>query len=316
MTVRYGIISTAQIVPRFVEGVRQSKEGKITAIASRSIEKAEKMAGELSIPKAYGSYEALCQDEAVDIIYIATYNKGHYEAAKLALSYDKHVLLEKPFTLTTAEAIELFELAQKKTLFLMEAQKAVFLPITQEVKALIHQKAIGKIQFVNSVTAYPNIEHLTWFHSLDSGGGLLHGSGSYPLHYLSYLFGDIEEYSGSANVSKGVDEQVNITVKFDSDLLANLFLTVKLDLPSKLTLYGEKGRIEIPDFWKAKRAMIYDNFGHEEEIFSTFENEFTFEVDHVNTCIKNKQITSSIMTKERTIQTVNLVESFYKQWFR
>ncbi|MCB5943079.1 gfo/Idh/MocA family oxidoreductase, partial [bacterium 210820-DFI.6.52] len=59
--IRYGILSTAQVVPRFVAGVKESQEGIVTAIASRGIEKAQKMAQELAIPKAYGSYEELCQ---------------------------------------------------------------------------------------------------------------------------------------------------------------------------------------------------------------------------------------------------------------
>lgn len=121
--IRYGILSTAQVVPRFVAGVKESHEGEVTAIASRGIEKAQKMAQELEIPAAFGSYEELCQSEAVDIVYVAVYNKGHYDAAKLALLNNKHVLLEKPFTMTLAQAKELFAIAKERNLFLMEAQK-------------------------------------------------------------------------------------------------------------------------------------------------------------------------------------------------
>lgn len=92
--IRYGIMSTAQIVPRFVAGLRESAQVEVRGIASRRLENAQKMAKELAIPVAYGSYEELCKDETIDIIYIPTYNQGHYSAAKLALSQGKPVLLE------------------------------------------------------------------------------------------------------------------------------------------------------------------------------------------------------------------------------
>lgn len=151
--IRYGIMSTAQIVPRFVAGLRESAQAEVRGIASRRLENAQKMAKELAIPVAYGSYEELCKDETIDIIYIPTYNQGHYSAAKLALSQGKPVLLEKPFTLNTAEAEELFAIAQEQGVFLMEAQKSVFLPITQKVKATIQEGRLGEILWVQSVTA-------------------------------------------------------------------------------------------------------------------------------------------------------------------
>ncbi|MGC3051273.1 Gfo/Idh/MocA family protein, partial [Enterococcus faecalis] len=77
----------------------------------------------------------------------------HYSAAKLALSQGKPVLLEKPFPLNAAEAEELFVIAQEQGVFLMEAQKSVFLPITQKVKATIHEGGLGEILWVQSVTA-------------------------------------------------------------------------------------------------------------------------------------------------------------------
>ena len=131
MPIRYGIVSTASIVPRFVAGVQASQTGEVVAIASRSLSKAQEVATTLGIPKAYGSYEELYADPTVDVIYVATYNKGHYPVAKAALFAGKHVLVEKPFALTLDEAEELFAIAKEKKRFLMEAQKAVFLPITQ-----------------------------------------------------------------------------------------------------------------------------------------------------------------------------------------
>ena len=314
--VRYGILSTAQIVPRFVAGLRESHCGVATAIASRDLEKAQQAAKQLGIPKAYGSYEELCQDPEIDIVYIATYNKGHYPAAKLALQHSKHVLLEKPFTLLASEAEELFALAREKQCFLMEAQKAVFLPMTALVKQAIQQGKIGKVLYARSVTAYPNIDHLTWFHLPEAGGGALHGSGSYPLEYLQFVLGAaIEDYSGQAAIEPGrTDERFELSLKFPNQVLASIFIAVKQDLPSEMIIYGEKGRIEVPTFWKADAGVIRYADGKVEHLESSYSSEFVFEVDHVNECLASGLLESPIMTKRMTLDTVSLVEDMYQRW--
>ncbi|MBL1227677.1 Gfo/Idh/MocA family oxidoreductase [Enterococcus sp. BWB1-3] len=314
--IRYGILSTAQIVPRFVQGIRESRQGEAAAIASRDLTKAKEAAEKLGIPKAYGSYDELCRDKEIDVVYIATYNKGHYSAARLALENHKHVLLEKPFTLCISEAEELFELAEKNNCFLMEAQKAVFLPVTAKVKAAVQENKIGKVLYIRSVTAYPNIDHLKWFHSMDAGGGALHGSGSYPLEYIQFILGEaIESCTGQASIEPGkTDARFDLSLKFSNQLLASIFITVNLDLPSEMTIYGEKGKIEIPSFWKAKQGMIHYADGTTEKLTSTFNNEFSFEVDHVNDCLEKGLLESPAMTKKITLDTVKLVEEMYTRW--
>lgn len=314
--IRYGILSTAQIVPRFVAGIRESAAGEVAAIASRTLEKAQRMADELAIPTAYGSYEELCQAPDVDIVYVATYNRGHYEAAKLALTHHKHVLLEKPFTLKTSEAAELFAIAEANGLFLMEAQKAVFLPVTADVKQAIQDGKIGDVTWLQSVTAYPSIDHVTWFHSLEAGGGALHGAGSYPLQYMQHILGTaISDYSGSAAIAAGEsDTQCNLALKLGSQTLANIFITVLLDLPRKMVVHGTKGSIVIPEFWKAQEAVIHYRDGSQETITGSFDSEFVFEVNHVNECLLNGLTVSPVMTPELTLATVELVETLYRQW--
>mgnify|MGYP003247230194 CR=1 FL=1 len=271
--IRYGIMSTAQIVPRFVAGLRESAQVEVRGIASRRLENAQKMAKELAIPVAYGSYEELCKDETIDIIYIPTYNQGHYSAAKLALSQGKPVLLEKPFTLNAAEAEELFAIAQEQGVFLMEAQKSVFLPITQK--------------------------------------------GSYPLQYLQYVLGkEIQVITGTATYQQGAtDSQCNLALKFAEGTLGNIFINVGLKIPSEMTIYGTKGQIVIPNFWKTDCAYYTDAQGNTVKWSEQFTSEFTYEINHVNQCLQDKKLTSPVMTKELTIATVKIVESFYQEWF-
>lgn len=313
--IRYGIISAAKIIPRFVAGVKESKDGEVVAIAAREYARAQEMAEKLEIPNVYGSYQELLQDATIDIVYIAVYNKGHYETAKEALLANKHVLLEKPFTLNWDEAEELFDLARERQLFIMEAQKALFLPITQIVKEKIEAGAIGTVNYIQSTTAYPTVHHIDWFYSVEAGGGALRGSGGYPLQYMLYVTGgEIAEAAGTAvrNPHES-DTQCDVSVLFENQIQGNIFITTHLDLPSQLTFYGTKGELTIPNFWKATNATLLCE-GETEKFEQPYQSEFVFEVNHVNDCLQKGLLESPIVTKELTLQTVELFEQLYQQW--
>lgn len=314
--IRYGILSTAQVVPRFVAGVKESQNGVVTAIASRGIEKAQKMAQELNIPNAFGSYEKLCQSEEVDIVYVAVYNKAHYDAAKLALLHNKHVLLEKPFTMTLAQAEELFALAKERNLFLMEAQKALFLPITKQIQQVIEEGKIGAVRWLDSVTAYPNIDHISWFRDLSAGGGVFRGAGTYPLEYMQHLLAaSPNEFKGTLTFPEGQsDAQAQATLNFPNGVIGTIFLTVDLDLSKRMIIYADKGKIVIPDFWKTDTAEVHYPDGKIETLHSTQNSEFVFEVDHVNDCLEQGLLESPVVTKELTLKTVEITETIYKNY--
>lgn len=315
MTIKYGIISTATIVPRFVEGIRESVDGEVWAIAARDLTRATKMAEDLKIPHAYGSYETLLLDPEVDVVYLANYNKGHYSVAKAALLAGKSVLVEKPFTLALDEAEELFAIAQDRELFLMEAQKALFFPMTQKIKTLIAEGQIGTIKYLDCRMSHTNAQEIPWFKDLESGGGALYGSGSYPIEYFQYITGGkIEEVAGTAILQEGAsDSQCDVSILFKEGFQGHFVISTLFDGPSELVIYGTKGRIHLPYFWKKQEALMV--IGEKvEELYESHQSEFVFEIDHVNACLAKGWISSPIATPDLTMQSVELVEMLYQQW--
>ena len=114
------------------------------AVASRSKEKAETFAGEWQFTKAYGSYEELIKDPHVDLIYIATPHSEHYEHARLCILNQKPVLCEKAFTANARQAEDLLNLAKEHQVFITEAIWTRYMPLSQKIRELIEQGAIGK----------------------------------------------------------------------------------------------------------------------------------------------------------------------------
>ena len=99
---KWGILATGTIAKKFASTVEQmGAEGEqLVAVGSRHMESAQAFAQQYGIPRCYDSYEALAADPEVEAIYVATPNTLHYENCKLCLEQGKHVLCEKPFTIS------------------------------------------------------------------------------------------------------------------------------------------------------------------------------------------------------------------------
>lgn len=308
----YGILSTASIVERYVAGIRESKNNTVYGIASRSIESAKKEAERLGIEHYYGTYEELLEDENIDIVYIPTMNAIHMEWAKKALEHGKHVVVEKPFSLHKEEAQEVFALAKEKNLFLMEAQKSVFLPTTLKLKELLENKIVGDIKYIELKAGFPArfaTEH--WMNDLSLGGGALYGSATYTVEFLSFLF-DHPNLVTNASFVKGPrtgDDLVNFHLSFE-DILVSSTIAMHVPLKNEAVFYGTKGYIVVPNFWKSKGLdIVFPD--HTEHFDFPYKSEFVYEVEHISSCIEQGLCESPVMYKERTLQTIELVEELY-----
>ncbi|PVD34077.1 hypothetical protein C0Q70_05339 [Pomacea canaliculata] len=123
MATRWGICSCGLISSDFCTALKtlSSSEHDIVAVAARTKDSAEDFAKRFNVPAAYGSYEELARDPNVEIVYVGTINPHHYAACKLFMESGKHVLCEKPVTMTVAELKQLISIAKERKLFFMEA---------------------------------------------------------------------------------------------------------------------------------------------------------------------------------------------------
>lgn len=315
--IKYGILSTASIVERFVRGIRESRDGEVVAIASRSLDKAMIYAGKLNIKKYYGSYEELYQDDNIDIIYIPTVNGLHYRDCQNALMHKKHVIVEKPFVLKPEEAAELFSLAKKNNCFLMEGQKAVFLPTTKKVKEILESDMIGPLKYIELKAGFPGrFTYDHWMYNLDMGGGALYGSATYTIEYLQYLLDNPHMSIDGTCIPcpTHADEICNFQLKLNNQILVSSTIAMNVALKNEAVFYGEKGYIVVPYYWKANQLDVYLNNGEILHYNFPYNSEFVYEIEHINKCIQHNELQSPVMDQDKTIQTVKLVEELYHKW--
>ena len=145
---KISIVGTGMIATEVITLLKTEVKGiEITSIFSHSnTEKAEFLAKMNHIERIYTDYAQLLKEDKADFVYIALVNNAHYEFTRMALEAGRNVIVEKPFTLTVAEAEELAVMARERKLYLFEAISPIHTPNFRMVKDSL--KKIGPVHFV------------------------------------------------------------------------------------------------------------------------------------------------------------------------
>jgi len=270
------------------------------------------------MPEAFGSYEELVKSENVDIIYVATPHGRHYDDVKLALEAGKAVLCEKAFTITYAEAQELYRIAEEKGLFLGEAMWTRFHPVVRQVIEWINDGRIGKVKLASSMIGF---NAASWasdesrYYAPELGGGAIFDIGVYSLCYTSLAFGDImpiEISAGAELYRTSVDNTVSATMKYP-DGIASFSATFNANVKAFAIIYGDKGYIEIPGGISSPQYAVIDAEGKREEIRIPNKcNGYEYEVAAVAEALRNGKTECIEMSKSATLTIMKTMDEIRK----
>ena len=147
---RLGILGCAKIARQFARDVAHCTTVELLAVASRDLAKAQSFAADFALPRAYGSYEDLLADAQIDAVYIPLPNNLHAPWAIRAAQAGKHILCEKPLTLSLADARSMFDAAHRHGVMLVEAYPYYYQPQTGQMLALLHSGAIGQVRSIQA----------------------------------------------------------------------------------------------------------------------------------------------------------------------
>ncbi|MBL7255324.1 Gfo/Idh/MocA family protein [Paractinoplanes lichenicola] len=249
MTVRWGMLSTAGIG----RVVAAALPGLFVAVAGRDAVRAAAYAAELGVPRSHGSYEELLADDEVDSVYVPLPVALHTEWTLRALRAGKHVLCEKPFAMTAADATACFDAAEQAGRLCIEGLMWRHHPQTLLAQRLVAEGAIGKLSFIRaalSVDVPPGDIRRTG----KLGGGALLDLGCYCVSAIRMFGGEPVAMSAArvadpAEGADGSDLRLAATLTMPYDVLAQF--DVALDFPRRdeLELIGTAGKIVVPDPW-------------------------------------------------------------------
>ncbi len=188
--VKWGVLGAAKIATvKVIPAMQQSEWSEVTAIASRSLEKAKQAASSLGIPKAYGSYEELLSDPEIEAIYNPLPNHLHVPWSIRAAEAGKHVLCEKPISLTVAECRELIAARDQTGVKIEEAFMVRSHPQWIRARALAKSGEIGDLRAMLTAFSYNNRDPQNIRNIPEYGGGALMDIGCYPIQFSRFIFG-------------------------------------------------------------------------------------------------------------------------------
>ncbi len=249
--VKWGVLGVASIATRkVIPGMQKGALSDITAIASRNLPRAQAAARELSIPKAYGSYDDLLANAEIEAIYNPLPNHLHVLWSIKAAEAGKHVLCEKPIGLNATEVVELMSVRDRTKVKIGEAFMVKTHPQWLRVRELIRSGKIGQLKSIITVFSYFNRDPGNVRHKPEWGGGGLLDIGSYPITLSRWLFGEepkrvtgaleLDPDFGTDRLASGIMEFSSGHSVFSCGTQTNYF--------QRMEILGSTGRlaIEIP----------------------------------------------------------------------
>jgi len=270
--IRWGILATGKIAHAFARDLMLVPGAELDAVGSRRLSSAESFAAQYAEAnggpiRAHGSYEELVADPQVDVIYIATPHSLHLENARLCFEGGKHVLCEKPLTLSVADSEQMIALARQHGRFLMEAMWTACHP---GVRALQRRLAAGEfgtprhlhaeIGFV--VRASPDDRML----DPDLGAGALLDMGIYPLTFAHLMLGEVGSLTAQADlrVAAGtesgqegaIDMAIAMTGVYAGGALATMHASMQSWASDGAAIATDRGRVELADFYHPSRITF------------------------------------------------------------
>lgn len=316
--VRWGILSTAKIgTEKVIPAMQTCANCEITAIASRSAEKAEEAAKQLNIPRSYGSYEELLADPEIDAIYNPLPNHLHVPLSIAALEAGKHVLCEKPIALSSAEGQTLVEAGRAHPkLKLMECFMYRHHPQWLRARELARGGAIGQLRTIQSFFSYNNTNPDDIRNQADVGGGGMLDIGCYTISLARYVFDEeprrvygIVEYDPALKTDRlasGVLEFKGGTSTFTCG--------TQLSPYQRVNIFGSTGRVEIEIPFNAPpdrpcRIFVQEGDAIREETFDICD-QYAIQGDIFSHCIlEDKPVPTPI---EDAVANMRVIEAIFE----
>jgi xylose dehydrogenase (NAD/NADP) len=315
--VTWGVLSTAAINDNVLAAARLSDRVVVAAVASRDQSRAEAYARERGIERAYGGYDALLADPAVEAVYISLPNGLHVEWSIRALEAGKHVLCEKPLDRRLERVEDAFDTAEREDRFLMEGFMYRHHPQTKRLVELVQDGAIGQVRLVRAAFSFSLalLGDVRMRPELD--GGALMDVGCYCVSASRLLGGEPESVTGTQVVgSTGVDVRFAGTLAFADDVVGHFDCAFDLPYRAVLEVVGSDGAVRVSDPFVLGSSGIgavgieLRAGGDETLIEVQPANHFTLELENFSDSIRGQG--DPLLGRTDAVGQVRTIEALYR----
>jgi predicted dehydrogenase len=250
---RWGIVGTGMIAEVFAKGLEQAQRGRKAAVASRSADRAKAFAAKHGIPRAYGSYEALCADPDINAVYVATPHPCHRDVVLAAAAAGKHILCEKPLGVTASECSEMIAVAKAAGVTLLEAFMYRVHPQTALIQHVIRDGRIGQVKLIRSAFCYGLGDAYNVRLDKVLRGGGLYDVGCYCINFSRMVAGEEPDDIAAVwtlGAKTGVDESLACGLRFPTGIVAHFDVSVRSTGSAYAEILGTTGSLLVPNPWR------------------------------------------------------------------
>ncbi|MGC2234752.1 MAG: Gfo/Idh/MocA family oxidoreductase [Pyrinomonadaceae bacterium] len=259
---KFALIGTGGIAQTYAQAFQTSKSCKLIAVADVRKDSADAFAEPFGA-RSFKDYKTLAENSEIDAVIVSTPPNSHPEIAMYFMQRGVHVLCEKPLCLSTAEAVQMIEMAEKTGVKFTMASKFRYVEDVIKAKSMVASGLLGEVvQFENAFTAKVDMSKRWNSKKEIAGGGVLIDNGTHSVDIIRYFLGAIDEIlaletSGTQNLS--VDENVKLLAKTRSGIAASVDLTwgINKELPNFISVYGTNGTLHIG--WRESRYKLNSN---------------------------------------------------------
>lgn len=317
--IRFGVIGTNWITDNLIAAARKTGEFALTAVYSRTEERAQEYADKHDIPHIFTDLTEMAASEELDAVYIASPNSFHAEHAIVFMDHGKHVLCEKPIASNKQELQRMIDTAGRNGVLLMEALKSTLLPNFRAVQENLHK--IGPIrryfasycQYSSRYDAYKEGKVLNAFNPKFSNGALM-DLGVYCIYPLVVLLGQPRAIQANAvMLDSGVDGQGSVLLQYDQFDATVLYSKITNSyLPAEIQ--GENGtiwidRINIP----TKVEIRYRDGTIEDLTRPQHQDSMFYEVQEFIDLMKRGETQSSTNSWANSLKAMEIMDETRRQ---
>lgn len=271
--VRWGFVGGGNVTEAKAppDGAFTFERSRVVAVARTDLARSEEYAERYGIEHPYGSVEEVCTDPSVNAVFVCTPHHLHTEHALAAIKAGKHVLCEKPLTITTREGLEVVEAAEKAGVILGVAYYRRFYPVMEMLRAVVRSNRLGTITSAQMVCRSYSVPKRpapgmapAWRGVVaQAGGGALTDAGSHRVDLLFWLFGDASRVSANVRHVETwteSEDQANVTVEFASGVVATLDQSNCSYSPQdSITIFGTEGSATVPNLEGTTITLQFGN---------------------------------------------------------
>jgi predicted dehydrogenase len=320
-SVKWGVLSTAAIgVEKVIPAMQAGEYTHVEAVASRNPARAQEIAQQLQIPKAYGSYEELLEDPEIEVVYIPLPNHLHLPWIEKSVRAGKHVLCEKPIVLNSGEIEHLRGLQDQTGKLIGEGFMVLYQRRWDRVREIVRSGSLGRFVTASSIFSFYQDDENNIRNRVEYGGGGMYDIGCYPIVISRYVLGEEPLRVGAYmqhDPRFGVDRLASVVLEYPSGPVS---FTVSTQMVSYQTFqfFGTEKMIEVqipyntPPFRSMSIRVNSGDLFETSKIAESFapENQYTREVDAFSRAVlTGEAYAGSLDNAEKNLKVIEAVFS-------